>query len=404
MMGKSRQASVIIVSRHRPQALQRCIAALRLQDHDHFELIVVADPAALMGIAQFNDMKKIAFDDANIAAARNLGLMVAASDIVAFIDDDAVAEPTWLSRLIGPFVDPTVVAATGFVRGRNGISYQWRACEVDHMGNDHALDVTQTVLIPATPMRAVKTQGTNCAFRADPLRRIGGFDPAFHFYLDEADVNLRLAPFGVTAIVPSAEVHHGFLQSAYRRRDRVPTSLFEIGASVAVFLRRHASCVDNTDIVQKQGARLAALRQARKLSAAQAADLMDSLHQGWAAGLDRPLRQAKILSCNPSPFLPLDGIGPRGGIVLSGRIWSRESLINRAKIAVQQGKIVTVICLSHTPYAHWMQFTPDGYWLQTGGIWGRSNRQSPRILWGGFTGRIDDEIARIEKTRPVTDF
>ena len=50
-MGKSRQASVIIVSRQRPQALQRCIAALRLQDHDHFELIVVADPAALMGIA-----------------------------------------------------------------------------------------------------------------------------------------------------------------------------------------------------------------------------------------------------------------------------------------------------------------------------------------------------------------
>ena len=58
-------------------------------------------------------------------------------------DDDAVAEPTWLSRLSAPFANAKVVAATGFIRGRNGFSFQWQACEVDAQGIDHPLDITE---------------------------------------------------------------------------------------------------------------------------------------------------------------------------------------------------------------------------------------------------------------------
>jgi GT2 family glycosyltransferase len=56
----------------------------------------------------------------------------------------------------------------------------------------------------------VKTEGTNCAFRRDVLAGLGGFDPAFRYFLDETDVNLRLAEAGArTVIVPRALVHHG---------------------------------------------------------------------------------------------------------------------------------------------------------------------------------------------------
>ncbi|MES2906736.1 MAG: RNA polymerase factor sigma-54, partial [Pseudomonadota bacterium] len=48
---------------------------------------------------------------------------------------------------------------------------------------------------------------------------MGGFDPAFRFYLDETDLNLRLAATGaMTAIVPVAQVHHGFAESDLQRR------------------------------------------------------------------------------------------------------------------------------------------------------------------------------------------
>lgn len=50
-----------------------------------------------------------------LAGARNSGIAMATSDVVAFIDDDAQAEPQWLARLMGPFADPRVVACGGAV-------------------------------------------------------------------------------------------------------------------------------------------------------------------------------------------------------------------------------------------------------------------------------------------------
>ena len=147
-------ASVIVVSRHRAAALGRCLMALAQQDHPQIEVIVVADPEGLAAAkATGLALKRVLFDEANISAARNLGLAAAAAPVVAFIDDDAVAEPTWISRLCAAFADPQVVAATGFVRGRNGISYQWKACEVDAFGFDHPLP-DHAASYPGTPPRA----------------------------------------------------------------------------------------------------------------------------------------------------------------------------------------------------------------------------------------------------------
>lgn len=394
------QTSVIIVSRHRPAALQRAITALRQQDHGNFELIVVADPVAVAGVAQ--DIKKISFDGENIAVARNLGSAAAASDIVAFIDDDAVAEPTWLSRLTAPFADPEVKASTGFVRGRNGISWQWRACEVDHLGQDHPIEINDLTLRQSTSRRAVKTQGTNCAFRADALRVIGGFDPAYRFYLDEADVNLRLAC--LTAIVPDAQVHHSYLGSARRRDDRMPITLFDIGASTAVFLRRFAVADQGAlaRLIAQQTRRLHDWQRAGKMTAKQAEDVLITLTRGWQDGLARDLRLAEALPSTAVDFLPLGGIGPRSGSVFAGRIWSRQSLLKQAEVAVEQGQIATVLCLSPTRRAHWVEFDPAGFWLHQGGIWGRADRSDPRIIWGNFSRRVAQEIARIATIRPVT--
>lgn len=397
--------SVIVVSRHRLAALRRCILALRQQDFPQCEVIVVADPGAIAGLDDLVDIKKIPFDQANISAARNLGLNAAAGQIAAFIDDDAVAEPTWLSRLIAPFEAAHVVASTGFVRARNGISYQWSACEVDVLGADHPLECRQITLFSGTPQRAVKTQGTNCAFRTSALREIGGFDPNFRFYLDEADVNLRMgAQMGaMTAVVPDAQVHHGYLASERRDANRVPTSLFEIAASTAVFLRRHAEADALSDglldLRRVQGARMA--RFARDISPSQIAKVMATLDAGWQDGLTRPLRMATPMPNQNMPFLPLIGPRMRGGAVLAGRIWARKSLMQRAGLAADAGQIVTVICLSPTLRAHRMQFTDAGIWLQTGGIWGRADRSGPRIIWGSLRRRLRHEVARIARFRPV---
>ncbi|MFP4328947.1 MAG: glycosyltransferase family 2 protein, partial [Paracoccaceae bacterium] len=128
------RVSVIIVSRGRPHALRRCLAAVALLDHPAYEVIVVADAegvAAAQATGLAAHLKIEPFAAANISAARNAGIARAAGDIVAFVDDDAVPEPRWLAQLCAPFEIAGIAAAGGFVRGRNGISFQWRARGVD---------------------------------------------------------------------------------------------------------------------------------------------------------------------------------------------------------------------------------------------------------------------------------
>lgn len=399
------RVSVVVVSRHRPQALQRCILGLTQQDHQDFEVVVVADPDAADRLAVLNyKLKLMRFDKANISAARNLGLAHASGEIVAFIDDDAVPEPTWLTRLCAPFGDLEVVAATGFIRGRNGISYQWKACEVDDLGQDHPVEVITTSIYKGTPKRCVKTQGTNCAFRRKCLCQIGGFDESFRFYLDEADVNLRMANLGTTAVVPDAQVHHGYEASERRNADRVPLSLFDIASSTAIFLRKHAKYADLASALQslaeRESIRIKRHRAAGNLTSEAEIALHQSLLDGWAHGSMQPLDHAVSLNTLNTPFVQFSSYGPRQGMALACRPWRKRKLIATAK-ELAQSHITTVFCLSPTARAHRLQFDPAGFWIQTGGVFGRSDRVGPRFQLTTFRRRVAAEADRLAKFRPM---
>lgn len=401
--------TVIIVSRHRPDALRRCLTALRLQDLTGFEVVVVADAEAISGLTAFlADIKAIVFEDANISVARNIGLAEAAGDVVAFVDDDAVPEPTWASRLTAPFLDASVVAATGFVRGRNGISLQWQAAEVDLSGRDHpiVLGGDEPFYLPtATPNRAIKTVGTNAAFRVDTLRQIGGFDPLFRFFLEDADVNIRLSGLGQTAVVPLAQVQHGFDASERRRKDRTPVSLFEIAASTAVFLRKHAPLhmtEGEASLRQSQRRRLISMMIDGRLEPHQVGQLLHGLDQGWADGLTRKLTALVPLRQYSAPFKVFAARGQAPGRVLSGRIWARRTLRRQAAKETETGAIVTCICLSPSNRPHWEHFREPGFWEIRGGIWGKADRSASAPMIATFSGRVAETLARIAKYRPVS--
>ena len=48
-----------------------------------------------------------------LSRARNMGAHVADSDIVAYIDDDMVADADWLNQLVNEFTNETIMAVTG---------------------------------------------------------------------------------------------------------------------------------------------------------------------------------------------------------------------------------------------------------------------------------------------------
>ncbi len=405
--------SVVVVSRGRPNALLTCLTGLAQLDYPAFEIVVVADPAGI-GAIEGSDfagrIKTRAFDESNISAARNLGIALAAGEIAAFIDDDAVPEPTWLTHLAQPFEDAEVVAAGGFVRGRNGISFQNTARMVDRHGYHEVIDlpIGPPRTIAARPGLGVKTEGTNCAIRRSTLAELGGFDPAFHFYMDETDLNLRLAAkAAITALVPFAEVHHSFLASAQRTADRLPKTLHDIGASTQVFLRKHAPDEPKEpvldDLRTEQRARLDRLLAQGLCEPREIGRLMQTLEAGIAEGATR---QVAPLAPIPAPgvtFQRFAAAHPWAGMaVLAGRAWSAGPLRKEARERVAAGERISLFLFSPTTLYHQVRFHPDGYWEQRGGLFGRSDRSDPIFRPWSFKKRLEREKTRVASVRGFT--
>jgi GT2 family glycosyltransferase len=405
-----RRASVVIVSRDRPQALARCLTGVGQLYHHPFEVVVVADPAGCAAVRAHplgRRVKLVPFGEANIAAARNAGIAAAGGEAVAFIDDDAVPEPTWLSRLVAPLEDGAA-ATGGFVRGRNGISFQWRARVVAPTGHARAVTVPgDAPFAPPVPDGgAVKTEGTNMAIQRSVLVALGGFDPRFRFYLDETDLNLRLARAGlVTLLVPGAQVHHGFAASERRRANRMPTDLHDIGASSELFWARHTPpgqvTAARAALVAEQTARLRRHMLGLRCGPREMRRLMASLEAGFADGRAR-LDDPATASLPPPPeFQPLHDAAPAGGMVfLGGRVRQQAALLDEARAVVARGGRASVTVLSHGPRRHRVSFLPEGIWLQSGGLWGRAQRDRrewPRVT--GFAARLERETKRVHGLR-----
>ncbi|WP_300434819.1 glycosyltransferase [uncultured Mameliella sp.] len=401
--------SIVIVSRDRPAALMRCLTGVAQLDYAPFEVIVVACPEGAEAVASRPDapqIKLFRYDEANISSARNLGIGAASGEIVAFVDDDAVPEPLWLRHLVAPFSDDRVACAGGYVIGRNGISFQWRARSVDGTGTAHDLDVTgDDAVAPSPPEgQAIKTEGTNMAVRRSVLAEMGGFDPAFRFYLDETDLNLRLTAEGhLTALVPLAQVHHGFAESPRRARDRSPRDLSQIGASQMVFLRKH--CPEKARkqawkaFAQAQRRRLLRFMQRGTLDPADVTRLMRGLRRGAKEGATRAFGDTPPLPPADQPFLPFPGRPDAPRIHLSGRPWQASRLRSEAAKAVENGAIVSLFIFSPTARRHRVRFTPDGVWQQSGGLFGQSLREGRAIRPWLFSSRVTSEIVRVQKPR-----
>lgn len=402
--------SVIVVSRGRADVLPLCLTGLGQLYYPGYEIIVVTDPGGIKAVQKMgweNRVKLVAFNEPNISAARNAGIIQAAGDVVAFIDDDAVPEPTWLTHLIEPFQDNQISAAGGFVRGRNGISYQWMANFLDHTGKNIPLNILDTNSLVPTPLHggAVKTEGTNCAFRRNILTRLGGFDPVYRFYNDESDLNMRLAQAKMkTALVPLAQVHHGYGASERRTADRAPTSLFEIGASTMVFLRKY--CVKGTisaaleTFTAEQRVRLINHMVKGAIEPCNIEHLLADLQAGYNEGKIRPLTPLAPLVPMKVPFLRFKRKGAtQKAICLSGRWGSGARLAHKAKQQVEAGNVVSVYIFSPTALFHHIRFHKDGYWLQTGGVFGRSERQEPLIQPTSLEQRAERENVRVASMR-----
>jgi len=116
---ESRTVSIVICTRERPDDLARCLASLEACTERPVEILVIDNApqsdATRLAVERFPDVKYYCETQRGLSAARNAALAHAVGDIVAFIDDDAIAHPGWIGRVPHAFDDPEVMVVTGLV-------------------------------------------------------------------------------------------------------------------------------------------------------------------------------------------------------------------------------------------------------------------------------------------------
>lgn len=150
------------------------IASVQKQSTSPDEIIVVCDHNPVLAIrlqTTFPDVIVIEnTGQAGISAARNTGVARATGDILAFIDDDAVADSEWLSHLSSGYEKPDVLGVGGIVLPE---WFQTRPQWFPEEFNWVVGCSYRGLPIQASPVR--NFIGCNMSFRREVLAAVDGF-------------------------------------------------------------------------------------------------------------------------------------------------------------------------------------------------------------------------------------
>src|SRR5262249_40184507 len=114
-------ATVAVCTRGRPDDLEQCLTSLTHLDYPSLRVLVVDnapddDAVETLVRTQASPIDYVCEPRPGLDWARNRAIVEATTDVLAFTDDDAIAEPGWLKALVGPMVeDPGVMVTTGLV-------------------------------------------------------------------------------------------------------------------------------------------------------------------------------------------------------------------------------------------------------------------------------------------------
>ncbi len=258
--------SVIICTLGQDPKLAQAARSVLTQTHRNLELLVIDnDPesggtaAALTGI---NDprLRIVAEPRRGLSVARNTGVAAARGSLVAFTDDDALADSGWLEALTSPFRDHAGIACvTGLVlpaelSTRAQVWFEefgafdkgftrlvWSADDTDPTVSSLGVAGTHSALFPYSC--GVFGSGNNMAFRAEFLREHGLFDVALGAGTlarggEDLDAFLMVMLAGAILIYePRALIRH----FARRDVDGLRRQMFGYGVGMCAVIAKHAT-------------------------------------------------------------------------------------------------------------------------------------------------------------------
>jgi glycosyltransferase involved in cell wall biosynthesis len=320
--------SVVINTYNRAGSLRNALRSLQFQTYRDFEVIVVNGPSTddtERVLSEFSEVIRVGnCPETNLSKSRNIGIALSSGEVVAFIDDDAIAEPQWLAAIACGYDSAKIGGVGGIVYDYTGYTLQYNRLCCDRLGEPHA-DLS-------APFSAQNTRdadpffhllGANSSFRRECLVEIGGFDEEFDYYLDETEVCMQIIDRGyVLRSVDQAAVHHKFLASHLRTEGKFLHHPYSAVKNRAYFGLRNRSARQPFQKVMELSRAFAGRLQADGRLAANDGRLSQQdlpayekeIHEGLIAGIDQGLHGARRSADLPPPcpdrFLPFATVMP----------------------------------------------------------------------------------------------
>jgi GT2 family glycosyltransferase len=199
--------SVIVPTVARPDALARCLAALRRQAHaPAFEVLVVDDSPVPSMAAAPGGTRLLHTHGGGAAAARNAGAAAARGRLLLFLDDDLVPDPGLVARHVSAHAESRDRVVVGYCAPRP------RRAGLAALGaigwwEDH-YRTTRELIAPTF----VDVLSGNMSVSSESFARVGGFDAEFQrFRREDWEWGVRVLRAGVELVHdPLARADHEF--------------------------------------------------------------------------------------------------------------------------------------------------------------------------------------------------
>jgi len=273
------------------EQLQISVASALRQRAQATEVIVAVDnnPALFHRVSsELTGIKAVENRGARgTSGARNAALPFASGEIIAFLDDDAAAEPDWVEQLIRPYADERVLGVGGYIEPN------WSSPPHGWFPEEYFWVVGCSYRgIPRRPHALRNMIGANMSFRRMVFDKLGGFrvdlghDGRRAIGNDETEFCIRIHQYWPEAILlhePRARVRH-HVPDARTRWAYFRKRCFDEGIAKA----RVARLVGTGDATSSERA-----YTFRTLPTGVANSLYDAIHNGNARGL---LRAGAILA------------------------------------------------------------------------------------------------------------
>ena len=169
----------IVICTHRNERYEDLLEALdslNAQSHNNLEIVVVVDGnKELYEKIRGSKIKidRILLNEANLglSESRNSGIKESKGDIIAFFDDDAVADMNWLKELVRMYEEHDAIAAGGKILPK------WVTKKPKYLPEEFYWLIGATHKgFPAEEMTEVRnTFGSNLSFKAEVLKALDGF-------------------------------------------------------------------------------------------------------------------------------------------------------------------------------------------------------------------------------------